>query len=96
MSTQGDAIFELHAIWEADNPDEREYAEGLEQNRRSRHVLAHGSDDGYRPGRTFPCSGALRYLIAGERHRVVVCDVCQFEISLPVTGPVAGSTQEEW
>lgn len=87
------ALVDLHSVFELDYPQQREYALLTEQGRRAQHERVHGSGDGYVPGRSFPCPGALRRCEEGSE--IVQCDVCLFEVSIPAKPPVSVSS-EEW
>lgn len=81
-------VLMMHDVYEADRPDEADSARSYENARRAHHVRAHGSDEGYVPGREFPCPGALRvYAETVVGHALVACDVCRFEVSFKVTRP---------
>lgn len=71
----------LHAGYETSHPAEAEMEVIYERGRRGRHIQIHGSDDGYKPRREFPCLGTLREYGRNERLIFAVCDACRFETS---------------
>lgn len=68
----------LHALFESERPDEAAAEERYEQHRQATFIAVHGSLDGYRPPRRFPCPGALRIVDRTEHFDVVVCDECSY------------------
>lgn len=67
-----------HSDLESRFPDEAEAAMAVENSRMARYLSAHGSLDGYRPGREFPCLGVLHVEDRRGPLWEVRCSVCDF------------------
>jgi hypothetical protein len=69
----------LHSEFELDYPEQAEAAADYERQREQRYERIHGSLDGFRAARLFPCRGVLRIVDENESHQTIECDVCRFE-----------------
>jgi hypothetical protein len=67
-----------HSDFESRFPDEREAALAVENSRMARHLSTHGTLDGYRPGREFPCLGILSVEDRRGPQWEVRCSACDF------------------
>lgn len=72
-------LVQMHAAFEARNHDVAEYEQLSEQHRQALYARQHGSLDGYRPRREFPCPGALRVYAETDTYLLIACDTCDYE-----------------
>lgn len=68
-----------HWQYEQAHEDEAAHAKELERRREAAYVVKHGSLDGWRPTRGFPCSGTLEIVEDNGSMAIVCCASCGFE-----------------
>ena len=96
MTDEHGTFAELHAIWDADHPEQAAYAQEIESIRRARWMETHDdSDAGYVPARLFPCRGAMRSEV-GDVWTTLTCDVCGYEVAVRAETAPVSSTEMEW
>jgi hypothetical protein len=71
-----------HSSFEDQYLDEREAALALEQARQASHIRQHGTLDGFKPAREFPCLGILEVIDRRGPQWVVACNTCRFETTV--------------
>lgn len=91
-------VLSTHQEFEQKHDDEADAARGYERLRRAQWIRRHGSPDGYKPARSFPCFGVLRVFNESSGVQAIACDQCGFEISMRLTSTPASAatTKEEW
>lgn len=75
-----------HADYEAVNPVDAAAEVEYDQARRIQHVKTHGTLDGYRPLREFPCPGQIEVVDRSEAMWVLACTGCRFELAIRSPG----------
>ena len=71
-----------HAQFEAEDPGAAAHAQQLEASRMVAYAAKHGSAEGFRALREFPCRGTLRVEDPGQRMWMVACDACGYATSV--------------
>lgn len=70
-----------HADFDRDYPFAAKYESELEEGRKRQYERKHGSLDGYKPSRDFPCTGQMRATAQIRLLSVMECERCGFVAS---------------
>lgn len=88
-----------HDAFEGKYEEEADAAAGYERLRRAQWIRTHGSSDGYKPARFFPCRGVLTVFNECNGVQAIACDQCGFETSMRLvssTTAPAAKPKEDW